>query len=187
MLPEGTEVDPDDLYEDGEKQDREALEAALIARRQRDPHERLGLDLTGSLVVRKTYLVVRQPHDPWLIGPRINAGLDVLRDLFHRGEPYASLRLHIIDHLGDTIAARQAARAGYGVAMGDTPTVHSDLKEGRLIRLFAEVVPAIHPYYVITPALDRMKPAAQTLEAWIIERFRALKGEDVPVAEKERA
>ncbi len=81
----------------------------------------------------------------------------------------------------------QAARAGYGVAMGDTPTVYGDLKEGRLIRLFAEAVPAIHPYYVITPALERMKPAAQTLEAWIIERFRALKGDDVPVAEKDRA
>ncbi len=101
--------------------------------------------------------------------------------------PRSVTRLPGCSALPYAIAARQTARAGYGVAMGDTPTVHSDLKEGRLIRLFAEVVPAIHPYYVITPALDRMKPAAQTLEAWIIERFRALKGEDVPVAEKERA
>lgn len=73
--------------------------------------------------------------------------------------------------------ALQAARAGYGIAMGDTPTIAEDLKEGRLVRLFAEAVPAVYPYYIITPPLDRMKPVTPIFEAWLIERFRALDGQ----------
>jgi DNA-binding transcriptional LysR family regulator len=65
----------------------------------------------------------------------------------------------------------EAARAGFGVAMGDRPTVQRDLREGRLVRLFDHSVPAIHPYYITTPPTEHMKPAARALEAWIVERF----------------
>jgi LysR family glycine cleavage system transcriptional activator len=64
-----------------------------------------------------------------------------------------------------------AARAGYGVAMGDRPTIQADLTEGRLVRLFEHSIPAIHPYYIVTPPSEHMKPAAQALEAWIVEQF----------------
>jgi LysR family glycine cleavage system transcriptional activator len=67
--------------------------------------------------------------------------------------------------------ALEAARAGFGVAMGDRPTILRDLSEGRLIRLFDHSIPAIHPYYIVTPPLERMTPAAKALEAWIIEQF----------------
>ncbi len=69
----------------------------------------------------------------------------------------------------------QAARAGCGIAMGDTPTVHLDLKEGRLIRPFDRTVPAIHPYYIVTPPPDQVKPAAQALEVWLQDRFADLR------------
>lgn len=65
-----------------------------------------------------------------------------------------------------------AARAGYGVAMGDRPTIQADLIEGRLVRLFDHSVPAIHPYYIVTPPSEHMKPAAKALEAWIVEQFQ---------------
>jgi DNA-binding transcriptional LysR family regulator len=65
----------------------------------------------------------------------------------------------------------QAARSGYGVAMGDTHTVAVDLKEGRLVRLFATAVPAAHPYYLVSPPQERMKPTIEALEFWIIDRF----------------
>lgn len=65
----------------------------------------------------------------------------------------------------------EAARSGLGVAMGDTPTVERDLREGRLVRLFDQSVPAMHPYYIITPPTAHMKPAASALEALLVERF----------------
>jgi len=64
-----------------------------------------------------------------------------------------------------------AARAGFGVALGDRPTIQGDLSEGRLVRLFDHSIPAIHPYYIVTPPSEHMKPAAQALEAWIVEQF----------------
>ena len=66
----------------------------------------------------------------------------------------------------------QAARAGYGIALGDVRTVCDDLEARRLVRLFDLVIPAVHPYYIVTPPIDRMKPAAKALEEWLIDRFR---------------
>lgn len=68
----------------------------------------------------------------------------------------------------------QAARAGAGIAMGDMPTVGADLREGRLVRLTSQAVPISHPYYVTTPPIERLKPAAKALEAFIIEKFQKL-------------
>jgi DNA-binding transcriptional LysR family regulator len=67
--------------------------------------------------------------------------------------------------------ALEAARAGDGIAMGDHPTVQKDLNAGRLVRLFDHAIPAIHPYYIVTPPSERMKPAARALESWIIDQF----------------
>ena len=67
--------------------------------------------------------------------------------------------------------ALEAARAGFGVAMGDKPTIHKDLAEGRLVQLFEQSVPALHPYYIATPAEEQMKPSAKALEAWLLEHF----------------
>lgn len=68
----------------------------------------------------------------------------------------------------------QAARAGVGIAMGDIPTVGSDLREGRLFRLTDQAVPITHPYYITTPPVERLKPAAKALEAFLLERFKNL-------------
>jgi len=65
----------------------------------------------------------------------------------------------------------QAARAGYGVAMGDMPTVNSDLQSGRLIRLSPVAVPAAYPYYVLTAPKGLTRPAVKALEDWLIARF----------------
>lgn len=67
--------------------------------------------------------------------------------------------------------ALAAARDGLGVAMGDRPTVQRELTEGRLVRLFDYSIPALHPYYIVTPPLDRIKPAAQALETWVVEQL----------------
>ena len=67
--------------------------------------------------------------------------------------------------------ALEAARAGIGVAMGDHPTIQKDLTEGRLVQLFDESVPALHPYYLSTAPEEQMKPSAIALEDWILARF----------------
>ena len=72
----------------------------------------------------------------------------------------------------------QAARAGYGVALGDLPTVDADLREGRLVRLFEESVPALHPYHLLTPAADRISGPIRELERWIVEGFRRFRAEE---------
>ncbi len=56
--------------------------------------------------------------------------------------------------------------------MGDVPTVGADLREGRLVRLTNQSVPMSHPYYVTTPPMERLKPAARAFEAFIVERFK---------------
>jgi len=125
--------------------------------------------------------------------PRLAAGLEPLVRaadllklmLLHEHNDETWLRWFVAAGVADVSAARgmffdgahlslQAARAGLGVAMGDTPTVAADLRDGRLVRLFSLSVPATHPYYLITPPLDRMQPAARALEALILERFHEL-------------
>jgi LysR family transcriptional regulator, glycine cleavage system transcriptional activator len=69
----------------------------------------------------------------------------------------------------------QAARAGYGIALGDMPTVDADLLEGRLMRLFDIATPAIHPYYLLTPAVKRMTQPMRELEKWVVSGFQQFK------------
>jgi LysR family glycine cleavage system transcriptional activator len=66
----------------------------------------------------------------------------------------------------------QAARAGYGIALGDMPTVDADLLEGRLVRLFDIPTPAIHPYHLLTPAVSRMTLPMRELETWIVSGYQ---------------
>ena len=65
----------------------------------------------------------------------------------------------------------EAARAGYGVAMGDIATVRDDLANKRLIRPFRLSVPAAFPYYLIAPPETEQAPAARALEEWLIAEF----------------
>jgi len=71
--------------------------------------------------------------------------------------------------------ALEAARSGYGVAMGDRPTVQRDLEDGRLVRLFDQSIPAIHPYYIATPPLDQLGLASKALEDWLVTAFEQSK------------
>lgn len=67
----------------------------------------------------------------------------------------------------------EAARTGYGVAMGDLATVRDDLACRRLVRPFRLSVPAAYPYYLIAPPETEQAPAARALEEWLIAEFVA--------------
>jgi LysR family transcriptional regulator, glycine cleavage system transcriptional activator len=66
----------------------------------------------------------------------------------------------------------QAARAGYGIALADMPTVDTDLLEGRLVRLFDISIRAIHPYHLVTRPLNRMSVAMKEMENWVVAGFQ---------------
>lgn len=65
----------------------------------------------------------------------------------------------------------QAARAGIGIAMADNATVQFDLQEGRLVRISSLAIPAVHPYFIVTPAIAGRNPAIPALEAWLLQRY----------------
>lgn len=69
----------------------------------------------------------------------------------------------------------EAARAGYGIAMGDIATVRDDLARKRLVRLFQQTVPAAFPYYLVAPPETAQPPAARALEEWLIAEFAGKK------------
>jgi LysR family glycine cleavage system transcriptional activator len=65
----------------------------------------------------------------------------------------------------------EAARAGYGIALGDLATVRDDLAERRLVRLFEQTVPAAFPYYLVAPPEAEQPAAARALEKWLTAEF----------------
>jgi DNA-binding transcriptional LysR family regulator len=65
----------------------------------------------------------------------------------------------------------EAARAGYGIAMGDMATVRDDLASGTLVRLFDAAVPAVYPYYLTAARRSDQSAAARALEEWLLAEF----------------
>ncbi|MFN4140471.1 LysR substrate-binding domain-containing protein [Aestuariivirga sp.] len=68
----------------------------------------------------------------------------------------------------------QAARSGYGLAMGDIPTVGDDLIAGSLVQPFTLSVPAAYPYYLIAPPKAEQSAPGRALEEWLIEKFKEI-------------
>ena len=64
-----------------------------------------------------------------------------------------------------------AARAGYGIAMGDLATVREDLDNGKLVRPFKQAVPAAYPYYLVAPPVTEQSAPCRALEAWVCSHF----------------
>ncbi|MBT4891238.1 MAG: LysR family transcriptional regulator [Rhodospirillales bacterium] len=153
------------------------------------PHEEIDLAITYGSAERTGRRVIRLGQSEFfpvcsprimdgLLKPQDLAGITLLHDhseetwsrwLLEAGHQNLEDRRNI--YFDSAHMALEAARAGYGVAMGDRPTVQHDLREGRLIRLFDHSVPAIHPYYIDTPPLEHMKPATKALEAWLVDQF----------------
>jgi len=64
-----------------------------------------------------------------------------------------------------------AARSGYGIALGDMPTVIDDLKSGRLVQLFKTNIPATFPYYLIAEPKLIQSSAAAKMEEWLLSNY----------------
>lgn len=134
------------------------------------------------LLGQSDYFPVCSPILIQEVGPIAKPEQILDQTLLHEYSDATWLRWFAVAGLSDAKVARrvyfdgahlslQAARAGYGIAMGDPATVRNDLVNGTLVRLFTETVPAAFPYYLIAAPLTQQSAAARALESWILERF----------------
>lgn len=63
----------------------------------------------------------------------------------------------------------EAAKAGYGFAIGDDLMAAEGLREGTLVRPFTVSVKAPHPYYLIVPEGQNPMKAGHQLRDWILQ------------------
>ena len=75
--------------------------------------------------------------------------------------------------------AYQAAREGFGIAIGQPTLLRNDLEAGRLVAPFAEIVRADKPYALVCRKADADKPIVKRFMDWLIEEAeRSAREED---------
>jgi LysR family transcriptional regulator, glycine cleavage system transcriptional activator len=71
----------------------------------------------------------------------------------------------------NTTLALQAARDGYGVALGNPFEIHDDLKEGRLIILLKQSIPESNAYYLLIHERQNESIRARLFREWLKVRL----------------
>ena len=71
----------------------------------------------------------------------------------------------------NTTLALQAARNGYGVALGNPFEIHDDLKDGRLIILLKQSIPEANTYYLLLHEPQNESIRARLFREWLISRL----------------
>ncbi len=86
------------------------------------------------------------------------------------GEPELEPRREVrYDHVALALAA---AESGQGIALGTSLSYESRLREGRLVRPFAQSVPSPENYHFVCRAEGLEDPAIRSLRDWLVERLR---------------
>lgn len=75
----------------------------------------------------------------------------------------------------DARVMQVAARDGQGVALVRDVLVESDLREGKLVRLFKEITPSDKGYYAFYKASATQRPSFKVFLSWLIEICEQLK------------
>lgn len=125
---------------------------ALLQRMGIDPAsaDLLQMPLIASDIVNPAWMPWRQWAKALRLGPALGRAADLSRLRFN--------------HYSDTV---QAALNGEGVTMGWDVLLDDILREGRLVRLGAEVVVPQERYHVVTPVGSEPSPAVQVFLDWI--------------------
>lgn len=71
------------------------------------------------------------------------------------------------------ILAQEAAIEGRGIAMTVGPFATEELKSGRLVQPFPELVPHHHQWQFACNGEDRMKPKIKRFEEWLVKQVAA--------------
>lgn len=72
-------------------------------------------------------------------------------------------------HFSSSLAAIQAAVDGYGVILGRSTLVESELKEGRLVEATGPTIASGYAYYLVTPDDVTLPSAARTFRSWLLD------------------
>jgi len=84
-------------------------------------------------------------------------------------EPPATIRAGL---RVDTIhMAIEAARRGFGVALGRTPLFDMEIETGQLVRLFDESVPSGLSYWLVTMDADFQSQDVKTFRQWVLDEL----------------
>ena len=67
----------------------------------------------------------------------------------------------------------EAAVAGQGIALARSSLVAADLREGRLVRLFALSIPSSNSYFLVFPRRLEGAPKLVAFRAWLLEEIAA--------------
>ena len=104
--------------------------------------------------------VLPEDWDQWLTAVGV-AGVDCRRG-------------PIFSHSHDMI---RAAVLGQGVGLGRSLLVQDDLAQGRLVRPFAEEIPASFSYFLVCAATVSDRPKIQSFRQWLLEEMAQASGE----------
>jgi LysR family glycine cleavage system transcriptional activator len=99
-----------------------------------------------------------------------DAGAEWTRWLLAAGARTDGFRM---TEMGNAHIAIEAALHGQGVALGDSLLVSDDLAEGRLVRLFEQIVPAKHAYYVVCRPEVSDSPLVAGFTDWMLSKVHS--------------
>lgn len=69
--------------------------------------------------------------------------------------------------------ALEAARRGYGIALGRSPLVDPEIESGQLVRLFDKNVPSGWSYWLVTMDADFQSQDVKIFRQWLLEELGA--------------
>jgi LysR family glycine cleavage system transcriptional activator len=69
--------------------------------------------------------------------------------------------------------ALEAARRGYGIALGRTPLVDAEIETGQLVRLFDKSVPSGWSYWLVTMDADFQSQDLKIFRQWLLDELGA--------------
>lgn len=74
----------------------------------------------------------------------------------------------------NSLVVRQAALAGYGIALLGDPLIVNDTRSGRLYRLLPDYTARRRPAYVVYPSRRHLPQRTRLVIDYLVERFRVL-------------
>src|ERR1700751_3848070 len=69
--------------------------------------------------------------------------------------------------------ALEAARRGYGIALGRSPLVDAEIQSGQLVRLFDKSVPSGWSYWLVTMDADFQSQDVKVFRQWLLDELGA--------------
>ena len=137
-----------------------------------DPEATKLLELSPVAIASQAFLDQSHP----LAGPKDLVGLPLLHQRNHWGwlDWFAAMGVTLdVPMRGpifqDANTLLRGAAEGQGVVIGWLPLIDQDLAEGRVVRLFNEVIPPTHGYFVETRGGGKLRKEVRQVVEWLTQ------------------